>query len=151
MLSAIAGNNGRHFGHNCCRRASKISKKNRGQQIYTNFYINLMNPLKPFDRGFRKICTRTPSPQVASIYPIHAARGVSGSNTMVMVFVRSFVLFVWFLTRDSSVVLIVCTFWRCSIVSHPGVHHTVGENHDHSSKTGFHLVWYTVLLDCAIV
>jgi hypothetical protein len=33
--------------------------------------------------------------------------GVSGSTTMVMVFVMLFVLFVWFLTRDSSVVVLV--------------------------------------------
>ena len=43
---------------------------------------------------------------------------------MVMLFVMLFVLFVWFQTRDSSVVLIVHTFLRCYIVVHPGLYHT---------------------------
>ncbi len=43
---------------------------------------------------------------------------------MGMLFVMLFVLFVRFLTRDSSVVLTLRTFWRCHKVSHPGLHHT---------------------------
>jgi hypothetical protein len=34
-----------------------------------------------------KICARTPAPWAAWIHQIHAAQGVSGSNTMVVVFV----------------------------------------------------------------
>ena len=53
---------------------------------------------------------KPPTPQAAWIHQIHAAGGASGSNTMVMLFVMLFVIFVWFLTRDLSVVLIVRTF-----------------------------------------
>jgi hypothetical protein len=58
-------------------------------------------------------CARPPTPQAAWVHQIHAAGagGVSGSTTiLVMVFVMLFVLFVRFLTRDSSVVLIVRKF-----------------------------------------
>jgi hypothetical protein len=55
-------------------------------------------------------CARPPNPQVAWIPQIHAAGGASGSNTMVMLFVMLFVLFVRFLTRDLSVVLVIHTF-----------------------------------------
>jgi len=55
-------------------------------------------------------CSRPPTPWVAWNHHIHAAGGVSSSNTKVMVFVRLFVLFVWFLTRDSSVGLIIPMF-----------------------------------------
>jgi len=54
-------------------------------------------------------CTSLPTPQAAWVHQIHAAGGASGSTTMVMVFVMLFVLSVWFLTRDSPVVLIVHT------------------------------------------
>ena len=50
------------------------------------------------------------APTAAWIHQIHATGGVSGSTTMVMVFVMLFVLFVQFLTHDLSVALIVCTF-----------------------------------------
>jgi hypothetical protein len=40
------------------------------------------------------ICARPPAPWVAWIHQIHAAGRASGSITMAMVFVRSFVLFV---------------------------------------------------------
>ena len=55
-------------------------------------------------------CARPPTPQAAWAHQIHAAGGASSSTTMVMVFVMLFVLIVWFLTRDSSVILIVRTF-----------------------------------------
>ena len=55
-------------------------------------------------------CARPPTPQVAWFHQIHAAGGAIGSTTMVMVFVMLFVIFVRFLTCDSSVVLIVPTF-----------------------------------------
>jgi len=58
----------------------------------------------------KQSCARPPTPQAAWVHQIHAAVGASGSITMVMVFVMLFVLFVWFLTHDSSVVLIVHTF-----------------------------------------
>jgi len=35
------------------------------------------------------------------------------------------VLFVWFLTRDSSVGHVLPTFLRCHKVTHPGLHRTV--------------------------
>ncbi len=54
-------------------------------------------------------CARPPTPQAAWVNQINTAGGASGSTTM-MVFVMLFVLFVRFLTRDSSVVLVVHTF-----------------------------------------
>ena len=53
-------------------------------------------------------CARPPTPQAAWVHQIHAAGGASSSTTMVMVFVILFVLFVRFLTRDSSVTC--CTY-----------------------------------------
>ena len=44
------------------------------------------------------------------VHRIHAAGGVSDSTTMLIVFFMLFVLFVWFLTHDLSVVLILPTF-----------------------------------------
>ena len=42
-----------------------------------------------------KICGRPPIPPAAWHHQIHATGGAGGSIIMVMVFVRSFVLFVW--------------------------------------------------------
>ena len=50
-----------------------------------------------------RTCARPPTPQTAWVHQIHAAGGASGSTTMVMVFVRWFVLFVCFFTCDLSV------------------------------------------------
>ena len=44
------------------------------------------------------------------VHQVHTAGGASSSNTMAMEFVRSFVLFVWFLTSDSLVGLVVPMF-----------------------------------------
>ncbi len=60
--------------------------------------------------ALEQTCARPPTPQAAWVHQIHAAGGASGSITMVMLFVMLFVLFVRFLTRDSSVVLMVRTF-----------------------------------------
>jgi len=60
--------------------------------------------------ALEKTCARPPTPQAAWVHQIHIAGGVSGFTTMVIVFVRRFVLFVWFLTRDLPVVLAVRTF-----------------------------------------
>ena len=47
-----------------------------------------MNLFKSFDSGLRKkICARTPAPWTASNCQIHAARGVGGSTTMVVLVV----------------------------------------------------------------
>jgi hypothetical protein len=54
--------------------------------------------------ALEKLCGGPPTHQ------IHAAGGVSGSVTMVMLFVMLFVLFVCFLTRDSSVEHVIPTF-----------------------------------------
>ena len=51
-----------------------------------------------------------PSGGMGSSNPRRWAGGVSGSNTMVMLIVMFFVLFVQFLSRDLSVVLVVHTF-----------------------------------------
>ncbi len=50
---------------------------------------NVVNLLKSCNTGLGKICARTPAHRAASIYQIHAAGGLGGSTTMVMVFVRS--------------------------------------------------------------
>jgi hypothetical protein len=60
--------------------------------------------------ALERICARPPTPQAAWVYQIHTAGGVSGSNTMVMLFVMVFVLFVHFLTRNLSVVFGIRTF-----------------------------------------
>jgi hypothetical protein len=52
-----------------------------------------------------RTCARPPNPQAAWVHQIHADGGASGSNTMVMMFVMLFVLFVQFLTRDSLYIL----------------------------------------------
>jgi len=57
-----------------------------------------------------RTCARPPTPQAAWIHQIPAAGGARGSNTMLMLIVMLFVLFVRVLTRDSSVVLVVHTF-----------------------------------------
>jgi hypothetical protein len=57
-----------------------------------------------------RTCARPPTPQAAWVHQIHAAGGASGFNTMMMLFVMLFVLFVRFLTHDSSVLLVLRTF-----------------------------------------
>ncbi len=46
-----------------------------------------MNLSKPFDGGLDKVCARPPAPWAAWIHQIHAAGGVGGFTTMVVVFV----------------------------------------------------------------
>jgi hypothetical protein len=53
-----------------------------------------MNLLQLYNGGLEKICARPPIPPAAWIHQIHTTGGVSGSTTMVMVFVMLFVLFV---------------------------------------------------------
>ena len=72
--------------------------------------MNLINLFIALTVASGRTCARLPTPQAAWVHQIHAAGGASGSTTMVMVFVRRFVLFVWFLTRDLPVVLVVRTF-----------------------------------------
>ena len=104
-----ADDKGHHFGHHCCRRMSSNSIKHIGQHtklistlIYWIYWITSTAESK-------LTCARSPTPKAAWVHQIHAPGGASGSNTMVMVFVTWFVLFVWFLTHDSSVVLVIRT------------------------------------------
>ena len=69
-----------------------------------------MNQTNPLMAATKNICAWPPTPRAAWNHQIHTVGGVSGSNTMVMLFVMLFVLFVRFLTRDSSVVLTLRTF-----------------------------------------
>ena len=72
-----------------------------------------------------RTCLRPPTPQAAWVHQIHAAGGASGSITIVMVFVRWFVLFVCFfllVTRQSDTsylcfrgVLTKCPTQACTI------------------------------------
>jgi hypothetical protein len=63
-----------------------------------------MNLFKSFESGIGKICGRPPAPPAAWIHQIHAAGGVGGSITLVMVFVRSlcFLCCFWLVTRQSD-------------------------------------------------
>ncbi len=45
--------------------------------------------------ALERTCARPPAPQMVWIHQVHAAGGTGGSATMVMVFARLFVLFVW--------------------------------------------------------
>jgi hypothetical protein len=119
---------GCHFGHHCCRRMSPILIKRRGWSILINFYINLINLLQSFHSSLRKICARPPTPPAVWHHQIHAAGGVSGSITMVMVFVRSFVLFVWchnLLYVDEYHQITLRWHYGHYLVYHPCVHHTL--------------------------
>jgi hypothetical protein len=63
MLLATADNNaGRHFGHHCCRRASPIAIKHRGQYEFINFYNNLFNLLNCLDGVLGKIMRKAAHP-----------------------------------------------------------------------------------------
>jgi hypothetical protein len=55
---------------------------------FKSFYI-----LDPLREASENICARLPACQAAWIHQIHAIGGARGFVTMVMVFVRSFVLF----------------------------------------------------------
>ncbi len=55
--------------------------------------------------SLEKVCTWFPTHPVVRVHQIHTAGGASGSATMVMVFSRSFVLF---LSCDFSVRVFVC-------------------------------------------
>jgi hypothetical protein len=70
---------------------------------YCIYYIALTAALE-------KNCGGPPTPPAAWIHQIHAAGGVSGSTTIVMLSVMLFLLFVWFLTLDLSVGRILPTF-----------------------------------------
>jgi hypothetical protein len=60
--------------------------------------------------ALERICARMPTPQAAWVHQIHTAGGTSGSNTMVILFVMVFMLFVRVLTHDLPVVLFKRTF-----------------------------------------
>ncbi len=71
-----------------------------GWYKYIISYINLLNWTKPFKSDLGNICARPPATQTAWIHWIHAAGGVSGSITMVVVFVSC--LCCCGLTRDDT-------------------------------------------------
>ena len=127
ILLAAAGDNGRRFGHHCHRWTSPNSIK---QEASINKLIStLIQGIYQIasTAALERTCAMPPTPQAAWVHQIHATGGASGSNTMVMLFVMMFVLFVRFLTCDSSVVLVVRTFQRCYKVSHPVSHHTADD------------------------
>ena len=88
MLLAVADDNGRRFGHHCRWRTSPNSIKQEAsinKLISTLIYgIYLIASTEASERS----CARPPTPQAAWVHQIHAAGGVSGSTTMVMVFGR---------------------------------------------------------------
>ena len=84
--------------------------------------------------SLEKSCTRSPTPQAVWVHQIHAACGVGGSATMVMVFVRSLccVLCVLVLSgcRHLSYVdkykrITLRWGYRHHTVAHLGLHHTL--------------------------
>jgi hypothetical protein len=73
LLLASADANERRFGHHCCRRASAISIKHRGQYKLIDFYFNLLNLFNCFDGVLGKIMRKAahPSGGVGSSNPSH--------------------------------------------------------------------------------
>jgi hypothetical protein len=72
------------------------------------------------------ICARPPAHQAVWIHQIQAAGGAGGSITMVMVFVRLFVLFV----RIFYLKVLVLPYYKVNrryFLIHLGVHHTFKE------------------------
>ena len=58
---------------------------NRNRLTSTSIYGIKPNPLLV---ATKKVCTRPPTPQASWVHKIHAAGGVGGFTTMVMVFGR---------------------------------------------------------------
>jgi hypothetical protein len=81
-----------------------FSIKHRGQHKLINFNTKFMIQIASVAAS-EKVRGRPPSPPVAWIYQLHAAGGVSGFTTMVMVFGMSCVLFV----QSRLVVIARCT------------------------------------------
>jgi hypothetical protein len=84
---AATDDNRSHLGHHCCQRASPISIKHRGRHQFIKAYFNLLNLLNRFDGGLGTNMRKA----------AHPSGGMGSSNP---------VLFVRFLTRDLSVVLV---------------------------------------------
>ncbi len=87
MLLAAANDAGCHFGHHCCRRTSPNSiehKVNKNILISTLIYWFYQNPLTA---ASERTCARLPATWRVWIHWIHTAGGVSGSITIVVVFV----------------------------------------------------------------
>jgi hypothetical protein len=79
---------------------------------------------KPFKGGLGKyICARQPNRQEAWIHQSQSASGASGSITMVMVIVRSFVLFVRIFNLKGLILIYYKVNW-CYFSIHLGLHHT---------------------------
>jgi hypothetical protein len=72
----------------------------QGQLIYINFYINLLILPKPFNGGFKTNMHKAARHSNGMVSLIQAAGGVSGSITMVVVFVGCF---------------LCCCGWTCDV------------------------------------
>jgi hypothetical protein len=103
MLLAAAGDSGRRFGQDCRRQTSPnlIKQEASIDKLISTLIYKIYQIAST--AALERTCARPPTSQAALVDQIHATGGVSGSNTMVMLFVMSFVLFVRFLTHDSSV------------------------------------------------
>ncbi len=87
MLLAAANDDGCRFGHHCCRRTSPNSikhKVNKNILISTFIYWFYQNPSTA---ALERTCARLPTTQTVWIHRTQVAGGVSGSITMVVVFV----------------------------------------------------------------
>jgi hypothetical protein len=87
MFWASTVDDGRRFGHHCCWWTSKHHlniEVDKHKLIFTLFYRTYQNRLMA---ALTKVCARLPAPWEAWIHQIHAARGVGGFTTMVVVFV----------------------------------------------------------------
>ncbi len=95
MFWASANDNGCHFCHHCHRRTSqhqlniKVDTNILFSALIQWIYVNLLIAAS------ENICVRPPAHQAARIHWIHTAGGASSSISMVVVFARLFVLFVW--------------------------------------------------------
>ena len=82
IFLTITNDYGHRYGHHYCLLQPDL-RTHTGQHKLINVYFNVLNLLRRFAGNHRK-----------NMHRIHAAEGASGSITTVMVFVRSFVLFV---------------------------------------------------------
>jgi hypothetical protein len=87
MFLASANDDGCHLGHHCCRRTSQHQLN---IEANTNILISTLFQLiyvKFLIAASKIICVRLPALQAVWIHQIHTTGGVSGSITMVVVFV----------------------------------------------------------------
>ncbi len=95
MFWASADDNGYRFGHHCCRGTSLNSIKHKvNKNILISTLINWFYQ-NPSTAALEWTCARPPTTRTVWIHWIHAAGGVSGSITMVVVCVCWLFVLLW--------------------------------------------------------